>query len=136
MSYELEKIKKIYGELMSYLCRQLFPTLLETEGLLLQLLKQSFAPNKFLANDIIEESMQEDFKDYIYSFIDVEKDNKPTSLKTPEELLKEAGYILYECKTEEDIQSFKRFYEPNEELCTFIGGRLKRCYVFLLLKRM
>ena len=134
MSEELKEIKKIYGESMSHLCRDLFPTLLEEEGLLLQILKKSFAPNKSLANDIIAEVMQEEFKDYIYSFIDVEKGNKPISFKKPKELLKEAGYDLYHCKTEEDIQSFKRYYSPDEELCTFWGGRLRRCHVFFAVK--
>lgn len=51
--------------------------------------------------------------------------------KTPSELMNEAGYDLYECETEKDIQSFKKYYSKGEELCTFRGGRLDRCRVFL-----
>lgn len=45
-----------------------------------------------------------------------------------------AGYILYECKTEEDIQQFKKYYQEKEELCTFRGGRLGDCFVFFAIK--
>lgn len=54
------------------------------------------------------------------------------SHKTSKELLSEAGYNLYECKSEEEIQYFKRYYVPSEALCTFKGGRLETNYVFLL----
>lgn len=47
-----------------------------------------------------------------------------------------AGYILYECKTKEDIQKFKKYYHENEELCTFNDNRLDKCHVFLQLKLM
>ena len=50
-------------------------------------------------------------------------------------MLSEAGYDLYECKCEEDIQSFKKYYAKGEELCTFKGGRLKRCHVFFAVKK-
>ena len=36
--------------------------------------------------------------------------------------LDEAGYILYECKTDADIQKFKKYYKKDEELCTFGDG--------------
>ena len=38
MNYDLKQIKDKYGEKMMHLCRELFPTLLETEGLLFKLL--------------------------------------------------------------------------------------------------
>ena len=48
----------------------------------------------------------------------------------------EAGYTLYECKTEEDIQSFRKYYARNEMLCTiYNGGRLNRCHVFFAVKK-
>jgi len=121
---------------MSYLCRQLFPTLLETEGLLLQLLKQSFAPNKFLTNDIIEESTQEDFKDYIYSKIDIERlKNKEIEERTPYELLNNVGYDLFECTTEEQIKKFKKYYSKGEDLCTFNERRLDSHIVFWAVRK-
>ena len=55
--------------------------------------------------------------------------------KTPKELLDEVGYDLYECTTEEEIQSFKKYYEPEEQLCTFHGGRLLNHRVFFAIKK-
>ena len=50
-------------------------------------------------------------------------------------MLNDAGYDLYECNSEEDIQKFKKYYAKGEELCTFHGGRLDRCYVFFAVKK-
>ena len=54
-------------------------------------------------NDLKSQNLIFKFKDYIYSLVDVEKGTF-YEFKTPAELLDEAGYILYECKSEEDIQ--------------------------------
>ena len=40
---DLKFIKKKYGEVMMHLCRKIFPTILETEGLLPKLLEDHFA---------------------------------------------------------------------------------------------
>ena len=136
-SKELNKIKKLYGEKFMHLCRSLFPTLLEQEGLLTKVLKSSFATNsRKLYEDITNSKLEENFKNYIYSKINVEKE-KPEMVeeKTPYQLLDENGYDLYECNSEEDIQSFKKYYKPGEELCTFRGGRLERCVVFWAVKK-
>ena len=130
---DLKIIKKKYGENMMHLCRKLFPTLLEEEGLLSNILLSHFEPSKFLYNDITENHLITSFATYIYSFLDKEKELVRVD-KSPEELLKECGYILYECKNESDIQSFKKYYSENEELCTFIGGRLDTNYVFFAVK--
>ena len=137
MNNDLKVIKKKYGEEMMHLCRDLFPTLLEKEGLLPSLLLHSFHESHSLAQDIISEQLEYEFKSYIYQQVDVNdvENNKITKIdKTPEELLKDAGYQLYECHTEEDIQMFKKYYAPGEELCTFQGGRLHRCHVFFVVK--
>ena len=42
LSNELKKIKKTYGENFMKLCRNLFPTLLEQEGRLYEILATSF----------------------------------------------------------------------------------------------
>ena len=130
---DLKEIKKHYGENMMHLCRELFSTLLEKNGLLFKLLEDNFNYSRYLYEDIIENCMEEEFKNYIYSLVDVEK-KQIIAEKTPFELLKEAGYNLYECKTEDDIQSFKKYYSNGEELCTFRGERLNRCYVFFAVK--
>lgn len=133
MQGDLKKIKKRYGEKMAHLCRELFSTILENEGVLYELLSSKFAPNKFLYEDIIEQEKVEEFKNLIYGLYDVENNLIKTS-KTPFELMKEAGYTLYECNTNEDILKFKKYYAPWEELCTFRDDRLKRNHVFFAVK--
>ena len=134
---ELKKIKKIYGERFMKYCREYFPTILEREGELLNILEKSFSRNCRLSEDINTDELKEELKEYIYSQIDIEKDEEqninPT--KTPYELLDEAGYNLYECKNEDEIQEFKKYYKEGEELCTFNGGRLNRCVVFWAVKK-
>ena len=134
---ELSKIKKMYGEKFMHLCRELFPTILEKEGLLIKLLQDSFATNsRTLYEDIVEKGLEEDFKKYIYNKIDVEKKEiEIIEKKTPYQLLEEAGYDLHECNSEEEIQSFRKYYKSDEELCTFRGNRLKLCVVFWAVKK-
>ena len=134
MNTDLKRIKKVYGEKMAHLCRELFSTLLEHDGLLYELITSHFAPNKYLYDDIILNNLEENFKNYIYSLYDVEKQEIIVN-KNPSELLSDAGYDLYECKSEEDIQSFKKYYAPWEELCTFKGNRLEKNYVFFAVKK-
>lgn len=135
MNKDLRIIKKKYGENMSKLCRELFPQLLETEGLLSNLILSNFNPSHQLYNDIISENLTTHFKNYIYGLINMEIIYNHNTGKTPKELLDEAGYNLYECTTEEEIQNFKKYYAPGEILCTFRGGRLNRCRVFFAVKK-
>ena len=111
-SNELKKIKKIYGENFMKLCRELFPTLLEIEGRLLEVLSSTFANNsRTLYDDIIKNNLQGEFKNYIYSkFNDEKREKIIIPNKTPYELLDEAGYTLYECKTIEEVQIFEKYY--------------------------
>lgn len=137
MLKDLIWIKKHYGEQMMHLCRELFPVILEKEGVLPQILDKCFAKSRLLARDIIAEEAESDFKNFIYSFVDVENtDTENNEQKTAVELLDEAGYILYpECETEEDIQFFKKYWTDNEALCTFKGDRLKHCRVWFAIKK-
>ncbi|MBR3116846.1 MAG: leucine-rich repeat protein [Bacilli bacterium] len=140
LSYDLKMIKDKYGEKMMHLCRRLFPSLLDHEGLLFKLLSEHFEFNKELCDDIIEGtswfySAEEEFKNFIYALVDVESIDKEKKEESPEELLDKAGYILIECHSEEDIQSFRKYYAPREELCTFHGGRLNSCFVFFAVKK-
>ena len=135
---ELKKIKKKYGENFMKLCRELFPTILEKEGRLYEILTSTFSDNcKTLYEDLTKENLQYGFKDFIYSKVDVETPEiKIKEEKTPYELLEEAGYDLYECKTNEEIQKFKKYYASGEELCTFSdANRLDREVVFFAVKK-
>jgi len=121
---------------MMHLCRELFSTILETEGVLSKILLDKFEPTRLLYNDIIENELEEKFKNYIYSIFDSTFRKEEVIIdKTPSELMSDAGYILYECKSESDIQNFKKYYKPGEELCTFNGGRLNRCHVYFAVKK-
>ena len=130
-----KRTRKLYGEKMWHLCRSLFPTILETPGLLSKLLEEHFNPTRYLYEDIVDNNLEDEFKDYIYDYIYVDDYNRVITNKTVRELLDEAGYDFYECHSEEDIQSFKKYYSKGEELCTFNGGRLNRCYVFFAVKK-
>lgn len=137
LSNELKNIKKQYGENFMKLCRELFPTILETENLLYSMLTKKFSDNcKTLCEDITEAQLEGEFKDYIYSLIDVEKkEEAPEDNRTPYEILDEAGYILTECHSEDEIQSFKKYYKDGEQLCTFKGNRLDKCEVFFAVRK-
>ena len=68
MANELNKIKKMYGENFMKLCRELFHTLLETEGKLYEILNSYFTSNsRMLYEDIISNGLEEDFKNFVYS---------------------------------------------------------------------
>ena len=136
MNRDLKLIKKKYGEQMMHLCRELFPTLLEQDGLLSNLLQSHFKESKSLYVDIIENDMVKDFKDFIFGLVNLKTTKeKKINHKSPKELLEEVGYRLYECKTEEEIQMFRKYYQSNEELCTFNSGRLENNYVFFAVKK-
>ena len=137
MNEDLKIIKKKYGEKMMHLCRDRFPSLLEEKGLLSGLLLSHFEPSHDLYNDLemYGFSLFDAFEGYINSLVAANKREMVATSLTPKELLDQAGYILYECNTEEDIQRFKRYYAKDEELCTFKGNRLNRCYVFFAVKK-
>ena len=138
MQDDLLLIKKKYGEEMMHLCRDLFPTILELNGVLPKILLDSFYPNKMLVKDLILNDLVYDFKNFIYAKYN--KLYKKDSLfvetdKTPSELLDEAGYILYECKSNKDILKFKKYYYEKEEICTFNENRLFTHHVFFAIKK-
>ena len=152
-SEELKLIKKRYGENFSHLCRDLFPTILNTEGLLTKLLETHFLQSRDLYKDLIQYNLQENFKNYIFSLLENNKEKEVESkTQTPEELFDKAGYKLFpECQTEEDIQAFRHYYYrgsktpkyhkgerpapyQGEELCTFNGGRLENHRVWFAVR--
>ena len=132
---DLKVIRKKYGEKMYHFCRESFPTLLEEPGKLSKLLSDNFHESHSLFDDIVANEKESEFKNFIYSLVDVENNNELVMIKTPEELMSSAGYVLVECYNEEDIQKFRKYYAQGEELCTFNGGRLNRCRVFFAVKK-
>ncbi len=135
---ELKIIKKKYGEKFMHFCRKNFSTILNVDGLLLEVLNDNFANNgRALYDDITKNSLQEQFKGFIYSKVDLHKGKKTVEVKkTPYQLMEEAGYDLYECRTNDDIQKFKKYYSKDEEICTFRDEkRLEICEVFFAVKK-
>ncbi|MBQ4558618.1 MAG: leucine-rich repeat protein [Clostridia bacterium] len=116
---ELMVIKRKYGEAFSHFCRDNFSSILENEGQLIEVLENEFYPNKFLLDDMSGYKKKE-FVKYIHSlcFPEVEEEEVDVNA-TPEELFDAAGYILYKCETNEDVQSFRKYYAEGEEICTF-----------------
>ena len=134
MNEDLKIIKKKFGEDMMHLCRKLFPTILEKgNNELSTILLQSFYPNKSLCQDIISNNLITEFRNYILRTQSIST-KKQSVDKTPQELLRQAHYTLYECHTEEEIQTFTKYYQPKERLCTFRTNRLNDCYVFFAVK--
>jgi len=120
MKKDFDIIKKKYGESFAKMCRTYFPTILQDEGILPRILEEHFAPTKSLFDDIINSKSEDSFKAYIFNFYNRNKtDYSSVSIESPEELMKKAGYTLYKCETDEDVKSFMKYYEEDEELCTF-----------------
>ena len=133
---DLKRIKKHYGENFAKLCRELFPTILETPGALSKIIFEKFDPSPTLYEDVLK--IKDGFKNFVFSFFIKQNNDKlsASAKKTAKELFDDAGYILYpECKTEADIQKFKKYYAPYEELCTFNGNRLNSCRVWFAVKK-
>ena len=134
----IKKNKKIYGERFARLCRDMFPVILEQEGTLLNILENTFSHNcNSLYESITGNGLETEFKKLIYNKFDIKREiEEKDESRTPYEILDEAGYNLYECKTEEDIQKFRKYYAPNEVLCTiYNGGRLNTRDCFFAVKK-
>ena len=136
MNIDLKLIKKYYGEDMMHFARDNFSTILDNPGKLSKIFLDNFACSKYLYENLNSVDELTGFKNFIYNiYNNNEYTTKLKTDKTPSELLSIAGYNLYECKNENDIQSFKKYYAKGEELCTFKGKRLDRCYVFFAVKK-
>lgn len=139
LNKDLKYIKKKYGEKMMHYCRECFPTILNVPGKLVEILNTHFYCVKdSLYNDIKENHKEEEFNDFVYSNAGLknEYDIRDVS-KTPKELLDDAGYDLFECKTVEEVNSFKKYFILGEQLCTFLdpASRLENKYVFFAVKK-
>lgn len=139
LNKDLKYIKKKYGEKMMHYCRECFPTILNVPGKLVEILNTHFYCVKdSLYNDIKENHKESEFNDFVYSNAGLknEYDIRDVS-KTPKELLDDAGYDLFECKTVEEVNLFKKYFILGEQLCTFLdpASRLENKYVFFAVKK-
>ncbi len=134
MDKELKKIKKLYGEAMMHFCRDNFARILETSNLLLSILTSNFYPTHELYKDIEGYNLITEFKGFIFKK-SLKEDKIKEAKLSPQKLMAQAGYKLYECLTEEDIQKFRKYYAKDEELCTFWTHRLDKAQVFFAVKK-
>ena len=133
---DLKYIKKHYGENFAKLCRELFPTILETPGALSKIISERFDPSPTLFEDISK--IKSDFKTFVFGLYNlqlgeqIKKENK-----TAEQLFAEDGYILYpECKPKRMFKVSKSItlQAKNFALSSYID--LKLVGYGLLLKNM
>src|SRR5574344_944987 len=136
MDKDLEFLKKHYSENFAKLCRRLFPSILETEGLLPKIITENFAESNCLYDDIMaDDGDGRAFRYYIMSKIPEDKLKPCPDYKSPFEIMRKAGYTLYKCETNKDIQSFKKYWKSDEELCTFRDPtRIDNFLVFFAVK--
>lgn len=134
MNYDFKFLKKNYSEKFAQDCRRLFPTILENDGTLAHIISSNFAPSKHL-HELVENN-ETLFRNYILNMANVEQKIMEGTSKTPEQLFREAGYILYpECESDADVQKFKKYYEPDEKLCTFDDHtRIDNCRIWFAVK--
>jgi len=133
---ELRWIKKHYGESLMHICRSYFAPILEHPGRLTKILKDFVYPNsRTLGSDLIKNDAVHEFVEAIYLKYTDKEEKFITTDKDPYELLKEAGYTLHECRAEEEIQEYKKYYNDNEVICTIRdGNRLDTSFVFFAVK--
>lgn len=130
------KIKQ-QSESYAKMMRDLFPASFENEKLNEILNKIVFDDEKTIFIEKLKEEKKEtEFKTFIYSLIDIEKEEE-VSTKSIKELLDEAWYNFFICKTKEDVLRFKKYYKENELLCTFnnIEGRLNNYNIFWIVSK-
>ena len=134
MHDDLKKIKKYYGERMMHLCRELFPTILDKNGQLFSLLSNNFNYTHFLYDDIINTDSKKEFQNYIYSLFNSDNNLKESD-GDPYVLMNRAGYRLFECFNDKEVDIFKKYYADGEVLCTFKGGRCETHHVFFAVRK-
>lgn len=135
MKSEFDKIKKLFGEDMAKLCRTLFSDLLEKEGLLPGILFEHFDVSRDLYKDITSSGKIVAFRYYIKGLTNAASVKLIDVKKSVKELFEEKGYDLYECRTQEELDYFRRYYHEKEMLCSFTNGRLSDSFVFFAVKR-
>ncbi len=121
MKKDLDRIKKLYGEeFAKKFCRPYFSHILEREDFsFADFLVSKISPSKFFYEDLLRSGKIEKFKNALFGMLNSEKLHVADIEETPEELMKQAGYTLYKCNTNDDILKFKKYYAKGEEICTF-----------------
>lgn len=138
---EYKNLKRKWGEDFAKFCRSNLSTVLEENGLLSEILESKFTPSHYLFEDLQSQCQEIEFKNYIMGLYfekkQGQKAQKKKDIPTPEELMDKAGYTLYKCETNDDVLSFKKFYQPGKEtLCTFGDPtRIRENFIFFAVKK-
>ena len=134
MQGELKKIKRKYGEEMAKFCRTSLAPILEHNGLLYEILINNFYPSRELYKDIKDNNLCGEFISYIHGLANIEQEKIVTD-KSVECLARDAGYHVFNPKTIEELQSMKKYYATEEELCTFKDSkRIENSIIFFFIK--
>ena len=137
MEKDLNRIKKMYGEdFAKKICRVYFSNFLEREDFsFADYISSVCAPNKFLYEDLVKYNLVNKFVTAVTGSLNNSTLTSEIVEGTPEELMKKAGYSLYKCNTDADIEKFKKYYAKGEELCTFTDSdRLQMYTIFWAVK--
>ena len=134
----IEKLKKLYGNSMTNWFKLVCPALLELNNFSKDISKL-FAPSRTLYQDLKDQNMCDNFRNYLFVTLMPEvleekiiKEVPPT----PAELLASVGYKFYECKSIEEVNSFRQFYRADELICTYndVEGRFNSSHIFFIVK--
>lgn len=134
---DLKIIKKKYGEDFALFCYKEFQVLLNHQGLLSQIIQENFAPSRFLYQDIINQDKVINFKNYVFCMANLEQHViKNDNIEHPKVLMDKAGYELFKCETQDDVNSFMKYYADGEEICTFWDpDRIKENLIFFAVRK-
>lgn len=131
---DYKNLKDKYGEDFAHFCRDNFQDIAMSRSVF-ELINSLFFPNKSLYEDLKTHNSLTQFVNYVYSKADIKKTAITPSTEDPFDLMRKAGYTMYECKTFDDILEFKKYYIPREALCSFNSPKkINHYYFFFALK--
>ena len=119
-------IKNKYGEDMMHLCRRNFARILEVEGFLPKILQKYFMKHRNLAEDIINQCKEDDFKQFIFSKVDVKQDKIEHNLDKSAKELFEQGYNCAQSVFCTHCEKVGIDFETGLKLSSSFGGGMGR----------
>lgn len=135
----MQSIKK-KSEKFYYLLRDNIPEIFEdyNQDILNRVNNLIFDDEKTMfANDIISQSLTNQFVDFVKSKFDKKNNVEIKNNKTAQELLSDVWYDFYHCIEKKDVEQFEKYYLDSEKICTYnnIDDRLNNNHIFWILKK-
>ncbi len=115
---DYKNLKEKYGEDFAHFCKNEFQEIAEHQSVY-QLIRANFSPCRTLLTDLQQSNSTSSFINYIFSKANLKKTEITPSLEDPFTLMRKAHYTLHECKTFEEVLSFKKYFVSRESLCSF-----------------